>query len=286
MKIVVLTNNDLTGNLIFSELFNALGINIEAVFFSKSPVKKKDNVVAAALSLLKRMDVRYWLFLVVTNGFFSIYSNLTSFFRLTPAFGPLRDLKALSLVRNVKLFSSINFNDKETKEILRALEPDLLLIRVSTILDAEILSIPKLGTWCVHSSLLPAYGGIAGEFQALREGRLSLGSTVFKVTVKLDEGPPLAQVAFESDPKASLFWHIVENNRRAGQLLSEMVSNLALGNPPDKPLLNQGLEPSYYSWPDASQVDEFLATRRPLLGFFNFLLLLAASMRIVRPKFR
>ena len=165
--------------------------------------------------------------------------------------------------------------------MLRDLKPDLLVIRVSTILDEELLAIPRLGTWCIHSSLLPAYGGIAGEFQALREKQPQIGSTVFEVTPKLDDGPPLAQSSLQTSMPSSLFSHIIANNNAAGALLVEMVSTLSSGDDPKRPLLNEGLEHSYFSWPKAAQVDSFLSSGRKLITVREVFRLAAAAFRII-----
>lgn len=270
----------MTGNLIFSPLFDVSEIKVAAVVLSDSPAKGKKNPVFAALALRRRMDRRYWRFLVLTNGLFSVFSLITAKFGLSPRAGSLQSIMAHARQANVPVSATGDFNSTDIKAMLRDLNPDLLVIRVSAILDEELLAIPRLGTWCIHSSLLPAYGGIAGEFQALREGQARIGTTVFEVTPKLDDGPPLAQVSLETSPTGSLFSHIVANNTAAGTLLAEMVLKLSLGNDPKGPLLNEGLEHSYFSWPKAAQVDEFLSSGRKLISAGEVLRLASAALRI------
>lgn len=280
MRVVILSNNDMTGNLIFSPLFAVSEVRVVSVLLSDSPAKGKKNPMSAALALRCRMDRRYWWFLVLTNGFFSLFSLVTDRLGLSPQFGSLQSLPAHARRAGVAVKATGDFNSAETKALLQSLEPDLLVVRVSAILDRELLAIPHLGTWCVHSSLLPAYGGIAGEFQALREGQLRIGTTVFEVTPKLDDGPPLAQVSLETSPTGSLFSHIVANNIAAGTLLAEMARQLSFGKDPKRPLLNAGLAHSYFSWPKPEQVDEFLSGGRKLISAREALRLAAAALRL------
>lgn len=270
----------MTGNLIFSPLFDVSEVKVVALMLSDSPAKGKKNPVSAALALRRRMDPRYWRFLVLTNGLFSVFSLITSALGLTPRSGNLHSLTAHALQAKIPVLATGDFNSADTKAVLRELKPDLLVIRVSAILDEELLAIPRLGTWCVHSSLLPAYGGIAGEFQALREGQSRIGTTVFEVTPKLDDGPALAQVSLDTSSTGSLFSHIVANNIAAGTLLAEMAQKLSLGNNPKGTLLNEGLKHSYFSWPKATQVDEFLSSGRKLISVGEALRFAAAALRI------
>lgn len=283
MRVAILTNDDLTGSLIFSPVLGLAGVTVAGIFFSESPLKGRKSTVSAAWGLRRKMAFRYWLFLVASNGFFALFSTVGSSLRLSGSYGDLDSLRSHARSAGVPVHACADFNSAELKAQLRDLEVDLLLIRVSAILDREVLSIPRQGTWCVHSSLLPAFGGIAGEFQALRAGSSSLGSTVFEVTERLDEGPPLAQVQIPVKQHESLFSHIVANNRAAGRLLAEMVSDLAAGRNPGRPLLNEGIVPSYYSWPTTEQVAEFRRSGRRLMTFGE-LLRLALSVARLGPR--
>lgn len=282
MKVAILANDDLTGSLIFSPVLRLPGISVAAIVFSDSPLKARRSMLSAAFALRRKMAFPYWLFLVVTNGFFSVFSMLSASFRLGGSYGDLESLRAHARGSDIPVHACADFNSVELKRMLRELGVDLLLIRVSAILDGEVLSIPRLGTWCVHSSLLPAYGGIAGEFQALRCGESRLGSTVFEVTVKLDEGPPLAQVALPVRPRRSLFSHIVANNRAAGRLLAELVADVVNGRPARRVLLNQGVVPSYFSWPKPEQVEDFRARGWRLISFAEAIRLAFSALRLGR----
>lgn len=282
MKVAILTNDDLTGSLVFSPVLGLQGVTLAGVFFSESPMKGRRSALSAAWGLRRKMAVRYWLFLVASNGFFALFSAVGSALRLSGSHGDLDSLRLHARSAGTPVHECADFNSVEIKAQLRDLAIDLLLIRVSAILDKEVLSIPRQGTWCVHSSLLPAFGGIAGEFQALRTGSSSLGSTVFEVTERLDEGPPLAQTQIPVRQGGSLFSHIIANNRAAGRLLAAMVADLAAGRTPGRPLLNEGIEPSYFSWPTAEQVAAFRRDGRRLMTLGDLLRLGLSAVRLGR----
>ncbi|MEQ8402146.1 MAG: formyltransferase family protein [Roseitalea porphyridii] len=262
----ILTNDDLTGSIVFSPLLSGSdSFEVVSVALSKSPVKGRGGAVSSVLSLAQKMSFRYWLFLLVTNGLFQFFAWRWSRTSLLPdpaSFVPIRSGARKS---GIPVLIVEDFNEPDLRKHLADQKVDLLLIRISAILKSGMLSVPRFGTWCVHSSLLPAYGGIAGEFHALRQGQLRIGSTVFSVTEKLDAGPPLAQVSLPVDEQRSLFHHIVSNNQRASDLLREMVEQQAGGKPPGGSLLNAGLDASYFTWPSASDVKEFRDRRGRLV---------------------
>jgi len=280
MKVVILANDDLTGSLIFSPIVGMNDVSLQAVFFGASPVKSNKSMISAAFSLRRRMAFSYWLFLVVTNGLFSVFSALSTFLRRPGSLGDLDSLRAHATMAGVPIHTGTDFESDDFKRQLAGLSPDLVLIRVSSILDAEVLSIPRVATWCVHSSLLPAYGGIAGEFHALREGREFIGSTVFQVTERLDEGPPVAQVRVRVQPGSTLFSHIIANNHQAGYLLARMVADIAAGRDPRRPLLNADLSRSYFSWPNEAQLAQFRQRGWRLVSASQVLRLVATALRL------
>lgn len=280
MRVAILANDDMTGSLIFSPLVGLSGVEIVGIVFSESAMKARKSMLSAAFGLRRKMAFRYWAFLVVSNGLFMVYSRLAAALRLPGSYGDLDSLAAHAARAGIPVRRCADFNAPALKDMLRNLGVELLLIRVSAILDAEMLSIPGKGTWCVHSSLLPAYGGIAGEFQALRRGEGAIGSTVFEVTPKLDEGPPLGQVSLPARRGRSLFSHIVANNKTAGALLAAMVTDLSAGRAPERPLLNAGVEPSYFSWPREEQVAEFRGKGWRLMSVAETLKLGLSALRL------
>lgn len=281
MRVAIFSNDDLTSNLIFAPLFDVTGIEITGLYIAASPRKGGSSMLKGALSLFRQMSARYWLFLVFTNGAYKLFDTLTLALSLSPASGPFSSLRRLAKLRGTKYRRVPEFSSPAVLSELRSDSVDLLVIRVGELLKPEVLEVPRYETWCVHSSLLPSFKGIAGEFHALRTPGAAIGSTVFKVSPKLDEGAPLAQVVIPRDENGSVFQHICANNGAAGELLAEMVRQLSECGSYASTLFNHELEGSYFSWPKSGEVSALHLHGKRLIGLGEAFLLAFAAIRLL-----
>jgi len=62
------------------------------------------------------------------------------------------------------------------------------------LLDASTLGLVRSGLWGIHNSLLPKYRGGAPLVWAIMNGDRVVGSTVFRISSGMDDGPVLHQV--------------------------------------------------------------------------------------------
>lgn len=278
MKVALLCNDDLTTNLIFSPVFETNGVEVAGLFISATYNKSSRSLVGGSLALMKKMSFRYWVYLVITNGLYKVFDQAAVHLRLRPRNGPLVSLCALAERRDILHARVQNFDLPEFIEQIRKLDVDLLLIRVGSILSAELLNVPRNGTWCVHSSLLPSFKGIAGEFHAIRTPGARIGSTIFEVTPKIDEGPPIAQIEIERDEERSVFDHMIRNNRAASRLLVKLLKDRLNGRHNAPQLLNDGLANSYFSWPNAEHMRDFKRRRGCLIRVKEIMLLITATL--------
>ncbi len=85
------------------------------------------------------------------------------------------------------------------QNLLRQL--DLVLVYAyGEIIPEEFLSLPKLGFWNIHPSLLPKYRGPTPIATPLIRGDVETGVTIIKLIKKLDAGPIIAQKKFKIPP--------------------------------------------------------------------------------------
>lgn len=255
IRVFIFSNDDLTSSIIFSPLLENPEVEVTGIAIASSPSRKNRGNFDGAFALLRRMSTRYWFYLIYTHGLFKFFDLLTLLTGLRPRFGYLVSLRALAKRKSIPVSSVSDFGAAAFRKRLAAEDIDLLIIRVGAILGPEVLALPRLGTWCVHSSLLPAFGGIAGEFHALRHPAAPIGTSIFSVELELDKGPPLVQCTCPRREGASVYNHMLRNNGLAGALLSDAVSALAENGRVDPTLHNEGLEPSYFSWPKSAEVD-------------------------------
>lgn len=256
MRVALFCNDDLTTNIIFAPVLAMEEIDVTGVFFAASPSLKHRTPLAGILGLLRKMSLRYWLYLIASNGCYKLFERLTLAFQRAPRCGPLVSLRRIATIQGVPCEAVSDFADPAFIARIRAMQIDLLLIRVGAIMTKEMLACPRVGTWCVHSSLLPAFKGIAGEFHALRTDGSPIGSTVFLVTPRLDEGPALAQTVIERDDRRSVFDHMLRNNEAASALLTTMLHDRQHGDLPNYSLPGANLPPSYFSWPKPEEVSQ------------------------------
>lgn len=242
MRVYILCNDDLSSNLILAPLVGHPEIEVVGVALSAAPAKGYRSNVVGALALARKMAFSYWLYLATTNAAFKL-------------FGRRATLREACRRHGVPMRTVTDANSPEFVAVLKDHNVDLLLIRIGTVLKAEILATPKVATWCVHSSLLPTFGGMAAEFHALRTAGARLGSSLFLVTPELDAGPVLRRIDIERRD-TSLLDHVIRNNRAAAEMVAAaVIERTRTGSL--EPCARLAMEPSYFRWPTRQQVREF-----------------------------
>lgn len=89
-------------------------------------------------------------------------------------------------------------NRPEVLEALRGFGADVFLVAsYGQILKPELLSIPRLGAFNLHGSLLPKYRGAAPVQYSIWEGERTTGVTIFQIEPALDSGPMVGRVETE-----------------------------------------------------------------------------------------
>ena len=78
-------------------------------------------------------------------------------------------------------------NSDEAIQLLRNVNPDIIVNTVSSILSKSILKIPKIGIYGVHPGWLPRYVGLSSIHWQVVDG-LKPGFTIFQLTEKIDGG--------------------------------------------------------------------------------------------------
>ncbi|MFM8316705.1 MAG: methionyl-tRNA formyltransferase [Deltaproteobacteria bacterium] len=112
----------------------------------------------------------------------------------------------------LNVITSLNVNASPTLDVLRTFEPDIILVAAfGQILKEEILSLPKLGCFNVHGSLLPKYRGAAPVQRAIWDGETFTGITIQKVVRKLDAGDIVLKKEIAIEPEET-----------AGQLMDRL----------------------------------------------------------------
>ena len=97
-------------------------------------------------------------------------------------------VKEYALRNNLNLFQPEKLKNPEFIETLKALHPDLQVVVAFRMLPEVIWKMPRLGTFNVHSSLLPQYRGAAPINWAVINGEKETGVTTFFINENIDTG--------------------------------------------------------------------------------------------------
>ena len=104
----------------------------------------------------------------------------------------LSPVKREALARGIDVLQPENFKAALSKDALRALKPDLLVVvAYGLILPQSVLDIPTYGGWNVHASLLPRWRGAAPVQRAIEAGDVQTGVCLMQMEKGLDTGPVL-----------------------------------------------------------------------------------------------
>lgn len=117
--------------------------------------------------------------------------------QLTPS-----PVKVEAAVRQLPVFQPENFKSPETRDVLRELQPDLMVVvAYGLILPPSVLAIPKCGCWNVHASLLPRWRGAAPIQRAIEAGDRETGVDLMQMEKGLDTGPVLLEIRTAITPE-------------------------------------------------------------------------------------
>jgi methionyl-tRNA formyltransferase len=102
-------------------------------------------------------------------------------------------IKQLALQHNISVLQPESLKDPVFGRHIRNLSPDIIVVVAFRILPRDIFTIPRLGSFNLHASLLPKYRGAAPINRAIINGEKETGVTTFFLQDKVDTGNVLLQ---------------------------------------------------------------------------------------------
>ena len=110
-------------------------------------------------------------------------------------------VKREALQRGIPLLQPETLKTRVSREALRALQPDLMVVvAYGMLLPQSILDIPQYGCWNVHASLLPRWRGAAPIQRAIEAGDTETGVCLMQMEKGLDTGPVLLRRSLPIGP--------------------------------------------------------------------------------------
>ncbi|MHC1702281.1 MAG: methionyl-tRNA formyltransferase [Tenuifilaceae bacterium] len=121
-------------------------------------------------------------------------------------------VKLFALDNNLHLLQPEKLKDPVFVEELNSLKPDIAVVVAFRMLPEIVWTIPKLGTFNLHASLLPQYRGAAPINWAIINGETKSGVTTFLIDKEIDTG----NIIFQKEVS-------IESNETAGDLHDKLM---------------------------------------------------------------
>ena len=97
-------------------------------------------------------------------------------------------VKKFAAEHNIPVLQPEKLKDPDFLAQLKSYDPDLFIVVAFRMLPKEVWSMPRLGTFNLHASILPQYRGAAPINWAIINGEKQTGVTTFMIDEKIDTG--------------------------------------------------------------------------------------------------
>ncbi len=175
------------------------------------------------------------------------------------------DVKVAALELGLPVLQPEKLRAPEFVEAMRALQPDLGIVIAFRMLPEVIWSMPRLGTFNLHASLLPQYRGAAPINWAIINGERETGVTTFLLNHEIDKGAILARTRVPILPEDNVGTMYDKLMHRGTELVLDTVERLAAGDvtPVAQPEYDDGqLKPAPKLFKEDCRIDWSLPGRR------------------------
>lgn len=120
-------------------------------------------------------------------------------------------VKEYALQNGLNILQPVKMNDPQFLEEVKALKADLQIVVAFRMMPEALWSMPPLGTFNLHGSLLPQYRGAAPINRAIMNGEKKTGLTTFFLKHEIDTG----NIIFRQEVE-------IGDNENAGELHDRM----------------------------------------------------------------
>jgi methionyl-tRNA formyltransferase len=144
-------------------------------------------------------------------------------------------VKECALKHGLRILQPAKLKAPEFIEELKSLQADLQIVVAFRMLPEAVWSMPRLGTFNLHASLLPKYRGAAPINWAIMNGEKETGVTTFFLQHEIDTGNIIFQEKEpiqESDDVGSLYERLMQ---KGAQLVLKTVDAIESGTAPNHP---------------------------------------------------
>ena len=122
-------------------------------------------------------------------------------------------VKKYALSKGIEILQPTNLKNPDFLDKLKSLEADLQVVVAFRMLPNQVWSMPNMGTFNLHASLLPDYRGAAPINWAIINGEEKTGVTTFFINEDIDTGAIIKQESIE-----------ISKHMTAGELHDELMT--------------------------------------------------------------
>lgn len=140
------------------------------------------------------------------------------------------DVKQYAVEQGLPVLQPVKLRDPEFQAELEALKPDLGIVIAFRMLPESVWSLPRLGTFNLHASLLPQYRGAAPINWAIINGESETGVTTFLLNHQIDTGDIIGQERCPILPSDNIGTLYDKLMNIGSDLVLETVEKIAEGN--------------------------------------------------------
>jgi len=218
-RLVVITNGNYFARLILDRILNKYSDSIPGILLITGDYKGRTKF-HALWELGQSTATPYLVYKIFTYVVFELAQ------RLFP--GAILTVEQQAKQKGIPVYKSISVNSRGAYSWVASLEPGLLVsVSCPQLIRGAMLSTANLGGINIHSSLLPAYAGLAPYYWVLSAGERNTGATVHYMTLRFDEGDILVQKQIAIEPRESAF-HLFKRLALLGSEALEEAILLAL----------------------------------------------------------
>jgi methionyl-tRNA formyltransferase len=139
-------------------------------------------------------------------------------------------VKEFAVNNDIPVLQPDKLKDETFVSALKEFDADLFIIVAFRILPVEVFTLPKIGSFNLHGSLLPKYRGAAPIQWAIINGDTKTGLTTFFLEKKVDTGNILLQKEIEIEPEDDFGTLHDKMSEIGADLVLETISLIEKGN--------------------------------------------------------
>ncbi len=157
-------------------------------------------------------------------------------------------VKEYAVAHDIPVLQPVKLKDPEFVQALRDLKADLFIVIAFRMLPEVVWSMPPLGTFNLHASLLPKYRGAAPINRAVMNGESRTGVTTFMLKHEIDTGDVLRQEAIEIGPDENVGSVHDRLMELGSELVIDTIRHIMAGTlkplPQEQMIVDKGVEPT------------------------------------------